>query len=203
MSESGAREPADGLKSAVFTIPNLLSAFRIVLVPIFLWSLLNGRPKEAVLIFFIAGLTDLLDGFTARVWHQRSKLGTILDPAGDKLLMATSYVVLTLPQVAGPNHIPLWLTIIVFARDLMIVAGSFFAFLSWHQGTFLPSSLGKITTSFQVGTVFLVLWLNTRQAAPGFMSWIYILTLLMTLASGTHYFVLGLKILRQHRRSVK
>lgn len=200
MSDGGAKERADELKSAVFTIPNILSMFRIVLVPIFLWSLLNDRPWEAVLIFFIAGLTDLLDGFTARVWHQRSKLGTILDPAGDKLLMATSFVVLTLPSVAGPNHIPLWLTIIVFARDLLIVAGAFIAFLSWHQGSFMPSFLGKITTACQVGTVFLVLWLNYRQAAPGFMSWIYILTLLVTLASGIHYFVYGLSVLRQHRR---
>jgi cardiolipin synthase (CMP-forming) len=200
MSDGGAKERADELKSAVFTIPNILSMFRIVLVPIFLWSLLNGRPWEAVLIFFIAGLTDLLDGFTARVWHQRSKLGTILDPAGDKLLMATSFVVLTLPRVAGPNHIPLWLTIIVFARDLLIVSGSFVAFLSWHQGTFTPSFLGKITTACQVGTVFLVLWLNYRQAAPGFMSWIYIFTLVVTLASGVHYFVYGLSVLRQHRK---
>lgn len=200
MSDGRDRERTEVLKSAVFTIPNLLSAFRILLVPIFLWSILNGRSWEAVLIFFLAGLTDLLDGFTARVWHQRSKLGTVLDPAGDKLLMATSYVVLSLPHVAGPNHIPLWLTIIVFARDLLIVAGAFIAFLSWHQGAFTPSFLGKITTACQVGTVFLVLWLNYRQAAPGFMSWIYVLTLLTTLASGVHYFVFGLSVLRQHRK---
>ncbi|MDP2914112.1 MAG: CDP-alcohol phosphatidyltransferase family protein [Candidatus Aminicenantes bacterium] len=200
MSDGRDRERTEALKSAVFTIPNLLSAFRILLVPIFLWSILNGRSWEAVLIFFLAGLTDLLDGFTARVWHQRSKLGTILDPAGDKLLMAASYVVLTLPQVAGPNHIPLWLTVIVFARDLLIVAGAFIAFLSWHQGAFPPSFLGKITTACQVGTVFLVLWLNYRQAVPGFMSWIYVITLLTTIASGVHYFVFGLSVLRQHRK---
>ena len=200
MSDDRDRERTEALKSAVFTIPNLLSAFRILLVPIFLWSVLNGRPWEAFLIFFLAGLTDLLDGFTARIWHQRSKLGTILDPAGDKLLMAASYVVLTLPHVAGLNHIPLWLTVIVFARDLLIVTGAFIAFLSWHQGAFPPSILGKITTACQVGTVYLVLWLNYRQAAPGFMSWIYVLTLLATLASGVHYFVFGLSVLRQHRK---
>jgi cardiolipin synthase len=200
MSDGRDRERTEALKSAVFTIPNLLSAFRILLVPIFLWSVLNGRSWEAVLIFFLAGLTDLLDGFTARVWHQRSKLGTVLDPAGDKLLMAASYVVLTLPHVAGPNHIPLWLTVIVFARDLLIVTGAFIAFLSWHQGAFPPSILGKITTACQVGTVFLVLWLNYRQAVPGFISWIYVITLLTTLASGVHYFVFGLSVLRQHRK---
>ena len=200
MSDGRQREQTEAIKSAVFTVPNLLSAFRILLVPIFLWSVLNGRAWEAVLIFFLAGLTDLLDGFAARVWHQRSKLGVVLDPAGDKLLMATSYVVLTLPHVAGPNHIPLWLTITVFARDLLIVGGAFLAYVSWHQGAFMPSFMGKITTACQAGTVFLVLWLNYRQAAPGFMAWIYVITLLATLASGVHYFVFGLSVLRQHRK---
>ena len=200
MMDGRDQEREADLKSAVFTVPNVLSVFRILLVPIFLWSILNGRDLEAVVIFFLAALTDTLDGFTARIWHQRSKLGIILDPAGDKLLMATSYVVLTLPQVAGPNHIPLWLTVIVFARDLMIVAGAFFAYISWRQGAFMPSILGKITTTCQVGTVFLVLWLNFRQTVPGFMFWIYILTLLVTLASGIHYFVFGLSVAHRHRK---
>jgi len=200
MNDGRDGERGDELKSAVFTVPNALSVFRILLAPIFLWTVLNGMAREALLIFVIAALTDLLDGFVARIWHQRSKLGVVLDPAGDKLLMATSYIVLALPRVAGPNHIPIWLTAVVFARDLLIVIGVFFAFLNWHEGAFPPSVLGKISTAFQVGTVFLVLWLNYRQAAPGFMSWIYILTLLVTVASGILYFVFGLAVMRRHRQ---
>jgi cardiolipin synthase len=156
----------EALKSDILTLPNLLSVFRILLVPVFLWSLLSRKAFEALLIFFLAGLTDVLDGFTARIWHQRSKLGTILDPAGDKLLMVTSYVVLSLSSVASPNFIPIWLTLVVFARDLLIVTGAFIAYLSWRQTTFAPSLLGKISTICQVGTVFLVLLLNFYHVSP-------------------------------------
>lgn len=200
MNDAINQEKSQTLRSDILTIPNLLSIFRILLVPIFLWSMLNGRSFEALLIFFLAGLTDLLDGFTARVWHQRSKLGTVLDPAGDKLLMATSYIILTLPSVAAPNFIPLWLTVIVFGRDLLIVTGAFIAFLSWRQKSFTPSFLGKITTACQVGTVFLVLLLNYLQVSPWYMIWVYGITLFWTVASGVHYFIYGLSVLRQNRK---
>jgi cardiolipin synthase len=194
-------EKTDALKSAVFTVPNLLSLFRILLVPVFLRAILGRRPSEALLIFVLASLTDLLDGFTARVWHQRSKLGTLLDPAGDKLLMTASFVVLTIPSLGTPNFIPLWLTALVFARDLLIVAGAFYAWRSWGQKTFTPSILGKVSTACQVGAVFLVLWLNHLRIAASYMPWVFGLTLLVTIASGAHYFAAGLSILREHRKT--
>jgi cardiolipin synthase (CMP-forming) len=193
-------EKPDALKSAVVTVPNLLSLFRILLVPFFLRAILTRRPSEALLIFVLASLTDLLDGFTARVWHQKSKLGTVLDPAGDKLLMTASFVVLTIPSLGTPNYIPLWLTAVVFARDLLIVTGALYAFLSWGQKTFTPSLLGKASTACQVGAVFLVLWLNHLRVTADYMPWVFGLTLLATVASGVHYFVSGLSILRGHRR---
>jgi cardiolipin synthase len=193
-------DKTDTLKSNILNIPNLLSSFRILLVPIFLWSVLNKKEFEALLIFLVAGITDLLDGFTARIWHQKTKLGTVLDPAGDKLLLATSYVVLTLPAVASPNFIPIWLTLVVFARDLLIVTGALIAFLSWRQKIFLPSILGKITTGCQVGTILLVLWFNYRGTPSGFMPWVYDLTLFWTIASGIHYFIFGLSELKQRRK---
>jgi cardiolipin synthase len=195
------KDKPEALKSDILTLPNLLSLFRILLVPVFLWSLLNKKAFEALLIFFLAGLTDVLDGFTARIWHQRSKLGTILDPAGDKLLMVASYVVLSLASVASPNFIPIWLTLVVFARDLLIVTGAFIAYLSWRQTTFTPSLLGKISTICQVGTVFLVLLLNFCQVSPWYMDAVYYLTLLATLASGVHYFIFGLQTLRERRKA--
>jgi cardiolipin synthase (CMP-forming) len=190
----------DSLTSAILTLPNLLSVFRILLVPVFLWALLNKKAFEALLIFFLAGLTDVLDGFTARIWHQRSKIGTILDPAGDKLLMVASYVVLSLRSIASPNFVPIWLTLVVFARDLLIVTGAFIAFLKWGQKTFMPSLLGKISTICQVGTIFLVLLLNFYKVTAWPIDAVYYLTLLATLASGVHYFIYGLQTLRQHRK---
>jgi cardiolipin synthase len=196
-----AEDKSEALKSDILTLPNLLSVFRILLVPVFLWSLLNKKAFAALVIFFLAGLTDVLDGFTARIWHQQSKLGTILDPAADKLLMVTSYVVLTLPSVASPNFIPIWLTLAVFARDLLIVTGAFIAYLSWGQTTFTPSLLGKISTICQVGTVFLVLLLNFYRVTAWPVDAVYYLTLLTTLASGVNYFIYGLQTLRARRKA--
>jgi cardiolipin synthase len=194
----GDRAP-EPLGSRVFTIPNLLSVFRILLVPIFVWSLLNKRSSEALIIFFIAGLSDLLDGMAARTWHQRSKLGTILDPAGDKLLIATACVALTVPSLGRPNAIPLWLTSVIILRDLLIAGGALFAYLTWRQKTFLPSPFGKISTGCQVGMLFLVLLFNDLRISPRPMPWIFALTLFWTLLSGVHYFISAIGILKRRR----
>jgi cardiolipin synthase len=152
----------DVMLSTVVTVPNLLSAFRILLVPIFLWLVLERKTTEPLFVFFIAAITDFFDGFVARRFHQKSRLGIILDPAGDKLLMAASYIVLAIPGVTGPNRIPLWLTAVVFARDLMIASGVVWAYLRWRQPSLPPTIVGKYTTAFQVGTIFLVLLRITR-----------------------------------------
>jgi cardiolipin synthase len=199
MAQNGV-EPTDGLRAAVWTVPNLLSLFRILLVPVFVWSIFNRKAFEALLIFFIAGLTDFLDGLAARAWSQRSRLGTVLDPAGDKLLMAASYIVLTMKGVASPNAIPVWLMVTVFSRDLVIVFGALFAFLRWKQKAFFPSLLGKICTGFQVGTIFWTLYFNYRGTAPGVLPVLFGLTLVATVASGVDYFFYGLRILRQNRK---
>jgi cardiolipin synthase len=193
---------ANPLKPDIVTVPNLISVFRILLVPVFLRAVFAHRAAEALIIFVAASLTDLLDGFIARVWHQRSKLGTVLDPAGDKLLMTASYIVLTIPALAVPNFIPLWLTLLVFARDLLIVTGALIAYRKWRQKTFMPSLLGKASTACQVATVFLVLWLNHLGITAGYMPWVYRFTLLVTVASGTHYFVYGLRVLREQKKQI-
>ncbi len=192
-------EGTEGLLPSVFTVPNVLSAFRILLVPIFVWSLLEGQTIEPVVIFFIAGISDLFDGFIARHFHQRSKLGTILDPAGDKLLVAASYILLSLPRVVGPNRIPLWLTIIVFGRDLMIAAGVFWAWLTFKIKPVLPMFIGKLTTAFQIGTIFLVLLANYFGKPAAWLLIFFGLTAGLTLTSWSIYFLRGLKILRDRR----
>ena len=83
-------------------------------MPFFVLAVLDGRTRDSLVIFFVAGISDLLDGFTARLLHVRSRLGMLLDPAGDKLLMTASYIILTMPGVARPNTIPLGLTALVF-----------------------------------------------------------------------------------------
>jgi cardiolipin synthase len=183
----------------VLTLPNIISAFRIVLVPFFVLAVLDQRTGRALMIFFVAGISDLLDGFTARLFHVRSRLGMLLDPAGDKLLMAASYIVLTIRSVARPNAIPLGLTVLVFLRDILIVIGAVIAFRLWRQTAFPPSLLGKLNTAFQVGTVFLVLLFNDLGRAPGWMMVVYAIAIFLTFASGADYFIYGLKVLKEHR----
>ena len=193
------RRPPDDLRSAVLTLPNFISAFRIILVPFFVVAVLDQATGRALVIFFVAGISDLLDGFTARLFHVRSRLGMLLDPAGDKLLLTASYIVLTLPAIARPNAIPLGLTILIFLRDILIVGGALIAFRLWRQTAFPPSLVGKFSTAFQVGTVFLVLLLNDLGRAPGWMIVFYAITIFLTVASGADYFIYGLKVLKENR----
>jgi cardiolipin synthase (CMP-forming) len=194
------RRPPEDLGSTILTLPNVISAFRIVLVPFFVSAVLGQRTRAALVLFTLAGMSDLLDGFTARLLHARSRLGMLLDPAGDKLLMTASYILLTLPAVARPNVLPLGLTALVFLRDIMIVGGALMAFRRWRQTTFPPSLLGKFSTAFQVGTIFLVLLLNDLGRAPGWMAIFYAVVIFLTVASGADYFIYGLKVLKEHRQ---
>lgn len=189
--------PTEGLISSIVTVPNILSAFRILLVPLFVASLLTHQTLEPLFIFFVAGISDLFDGFIARHLHQRSRLGAILDPAGDKLLMTASYIVLALPRIVEPNRIPLWLTAIVFGRDLMIVGGVLWAYLSFKHSPDFPTIVGKVCTAFQVGTVFLVLLTNHLGAKAGWLIVFFGITAALTLTSGAQYFRRGLLILRE------
>jgi cardiolipin synthase (CMP-forming) len=193
------RRPPDDLRSTILTLPNVISAFRIVLVPFFVLAVLDGRTRDSLVIFFVAGISDLLDGFTARLFNVRSRLGMLLDPAGDKLLMTASYIILTLPGVARPNTLPLGLTALVFLRDILIVGGALIAFRRWRQTTFPPSLLGKFSTAFQVCTIFLVLLLNDLGRAPGWLTVFYAVAVFLTIASGADYFIYGLKVLKEHR----
>lgn len=193
------REVPDDLRTTVLTLPNFISAFRILLVPVFVRAILNHKSGQALIVFSVAGISDLLDGFTARLFNVRSRLGMILDPAGDKLLMSASYIVLTFPSLAQPNAIPLGLTALVFLRDILIVGGAWIAFRRWRQSTFQPTLLGKFNTAFQVGTVFLVLLLNYLGRTPGWMTAFYAAAIFLTVASGADYFLYGLRVLKEHR----
>ena len=107
-----------------FTIPNLLSLLRMGLIPVFIIAVLNGRATQALLIFVVAGLTDALDGLIARFWSQQSALGAYLDPMADKLLLVSAYATLAVPGVHAGVPIPLWVTVLVITRDVLIVVVS-------------------------------------------------------------------------------
>lgn len=170
------------------TLPNLLSMLRMGLVPVFIIAVLDGEMRKALLIFAIAGVTDALDGFIARVWKQQSLLGAYLDPIADKLLLTSAYIALSIPSLnRGGLLIPVWITVLVIARDVLIVIMVLVLYLAAGVRSFPPTVLSKITTVFQVAAVVLVLLVGVF---PGLdvvtLGVLYVMTAL-TVASGLNY----------------
>lgn len=177
------------------TTPNILSILRILLVPVFLAMILSHKTFHALAVFLVAGFTDLLDGFAARLWHQKTKIGAVLDPAADKLLLTTGFIVMTIPTLSKPHVIPLWLTMVVVGRDVAIVTSSFILFRLTNQKSFQPSLLGKISTFCQVAVVFFVLLFNALEVGSVSLNPAYYVTLALTVLSGIHYASVGFRFL--------
>jgi cardiolipin synthase len=145
-------------------LPNALTVIRILLVPLFLYKALTGDLTFAAIVYVTAAITDGLDGFIARFWHLQTRLGTFLDPLADKLLIATSFVTLTILGLA-----PLWLTMAVLTKDIIVAFGSLIVYLMQGTLTVRPRPIGKVTTFFQFMYVLLVLVtvvLQTRGHIP-------------------------------------
>jgi len=169
------------------TLPNLLSVLRMAIVPLFVIAVLDGHLGQALLVFAVAGITDALDGFIARFWNQQSTLGTYLDPAADKLLLVTAYVVLAIPNLHPGYTIPAWVTALVITRDVVIVVVALILYLAAGVDRFPPSPISKVNTSVQVGAVILVLLSPlTVQLETAATIAIYLVAAL-TLASGIDY----------------
>jgi cardiolipin synthase len=171
------------------TLPNLLSLLRMGLVPFFIISVIEGQPRRALAIFVAAGVTDALDGAIARIYHQQSLLGSYLDPIADKLLLMSAYVMLSIPALNHGTPIPVWVTVLVIARDVLLVVVALVLYLAVGVKRFPPSVLSKGTTVLQVAAIVLVLlsglYASLEPVALGAM---YLVGAL-TLASGLDYIV--------------
>lgn len=176
-----------------FTIPNLLSLFRMGLIPLFVILMVNGDLRKSLLVFVVAGVTDALDGFIARFWHQQSPLGAYLDPIADKLLLTTAYVMLSIPSLNHGTVIPPWITILVIARDVLMVSVALVLYLAAGVKRFPPSVLSKVNTILQVAAVVLVLiagaFPDLRSIELAAETTLYLVAGL-TVASGLHYIYL-------------
>ncbi len=168
-------------------LPNLLTAIRIALVPVFATLLLSGRIGWALCVFLLAGITDVIDGYVARVYHLETRLGAILDPLADKVLLITAYLLL-----AALTRVPLWLTVAVVARDLVLLLGM--GFMYWFSGHlhFSPSLAGKATTALQLITVAATLLSNYVDPVTHLLGLLYALTMALTILSGIRYLYDGL-----------
>jgi cardiolipin synthase len=178
----------------ILTVPNLFTFLRIGLIPLFLSYMIQHDQRRALIVFFIAASTDLLDGIAARLLKQKSKIGALLDPAGDKLLMTAAIVALSIPSISHPNAIPLWLTVVIIGRDLYIVAGSVVMYKRTRHSTFTPTFIGKMSTVCQMSVLVLVLFSNVNNSPQPNLIWLYILTLGLTIISGIQYTIIGRRI---------
>jgi cardiolipin synthase (CMP-forming) len=144
----------------ILTLANQLTLLRMLLIPAFVLLVLYGYFGWALIVFIAAGATDAFDGLIARYTNQRTNLGAWLDPAADKLLLVTTFVVLTLPDIGLVNRIPIWLTVVLISRDVGIVLTVAIVNLAIGPKTFKPSALGKAATAFFIATCVVVMYFN-------------------------------------------
>lgn len=171
------------------TLANQLTILRIVLVPAFVLLVVYGRLGAALLVFVAAGITDALDGLTARLAGQRTSIGAWLDPMADKLLLVTTFVVLTLPGIPLTNHLPMWLTILVISRDVVIVTVVAVVNLAMGPRTFRPSMLGKAATAAFILTSVVVMYFNYLGTSSVLVDVGIWASLALTVASSADYFL--------------
>ena len=173
-------------------LPNAITIIRILLIPLFLYKIIQGEMIFATVVYLAAAISDGLDGFIARVWKLQTKLGSFLDPMADKLLVTTSFLTLSVLDI-----IPLWLALAVIGRDIIIVSGSLLVYLMKNELTIRPQLIGKATTFFQFSYILLVL-IQSAASMP-FLLKLYgpmlVLTGGLTIISGGVYILDGLKAL--------
>jgi cardiolipin synthase len=191
-----------------WNVPNALTLIRFALVPVLALALLQKEELGALVVIFLAGATDVLDGLAARAWNQRTRIGTLIDPLADKLLLSTAFILLTVRSLGFSYVLPLWLTAVVIGRDFLILAGGMLVYRIRGPREFPPSISGKISTVFQVATVFWVVLSNyvrvsnlgrspvlAAMTSSSFLDLLFIVTLLLTIVSGTQYIIKGIRML--------
>ena len=169
-----------------WTIPNMLSILRLLLLIPTVWTLILGLNLISFILFVISSLTDPVDGFIARRFNQESEWGKILDPIADKLTLNILVIILAIQ-----SRIPIFLAVIVVGRDLVILAGSL---VLMKSKTFIPPSnwAGKVT-----GVAFFALLcagiLNVRWLLEMFLEPVITDLIFITVVVYTYTFILQLK----------
>ena len=172
----------------MFTIPNILTFGRILLVPCFLYASLQGRYLAAFVIFVSAAVTDILDGMIARRLNLHSRIGALLDPLADKTLMICGFLFYTFADRVPVARIPGWLTFAVFIRDFMIVVVAYLLYTRIQVTKFPPSIPGKVSTVMQAVTLSAVIAVNAFMPAQVWLAeGLFRVSLVATLFSGWDY----------------
>lgn len=193
------------MSSRIITLPNVLTIFRMALIPVFVSLLFYQKFVLALATFVVAGITDGLDGLLARRFHQQSPLGRILDPIADKMMLMTSFIVLTMRGVYPtpiPNHLPIpfWVTITVLSRDVFILVGAAAINMVTGFRSFQPSLPGKVSTVVQIIAVAIVMFAaQTRVGTGYYLPTVYTSVFVFTFFSGIHYIFFVSKLLNEER----
>ncbi|MGE4357499.1 MAG: CDP-alcohol phosphatidyltransferase family protein [Candidatus Omnitrophota bacterium] len=175
-------------------LANRLSLFRIILIPLFVAVVLHYTPQKdylrnfAAFIFILSVVSDFLDGYIARKSQQITKMGALLDPVADKLLINTAFILLFIRKgLSADFEIPLLIPLVVFSRDLLLIVGSLLLYLTQGKLEIKPTLLGKFSTFFQTITIIsIILHLN-------FTKFLWYGTGFFTIASGIDYIWRGSK----------
>ena len=187
------------------TVANQITIARILLIPIFVLlsiyygkSVESGAPLEwqrlvAIGVFILAACTDGIDGYVARRWNQRSRLGSILDPIADKGLLLTSIITLSLTH--WTHSFPIWFPVLVITRDAVILLGCGLLYFSHQSLEVRPSLTGKAATAFQM---IALAWIMLQL--PHYLASVYVAGI-FTFISGAEYLIRGVSQLRHHEKT--
>ena len=206
----GARLSALDSRLAVpvsrLTLANKITICRILLIPVFVMfavyyirDLKEWQRFVAISVFLLAAVSDGVDGYIARRYSQKSKLGTLLDPLADKLLLVSALVLLSIDNGEAFDRLPLWFPVLIISRDLLLLGGSIL--LQFMHGNFVarPRVAGKVATVCQMITLG---WILLKIGPPSFHYPLYAAGF-FTLASVVWYVYDGVRAFSGHPRPTK
>lgn len=191
----------------IITIPNIISFIRMLMIPVFLYLLLKGYNLGASILFAVAALTDCIDGYIARATHSVSRLGQILDPAVDRLLMISGAIGLILV-----GRLPLWIFLLVLFRDAVLLVGGAWLLRTWQVRVPVIYAGKVVTTLLFSGFAFLLInwpivaglgwtslsWLPGFNALPCSVGiWLVYLGLVMGVFTTSYYVIKSVMGLRE------
>lgn len=168
-------------------IPNILTTVRFFLIPIFVYfyySSMSNNLLYAFIVFFIAGLTDVLDGYIARKFNMVTEIGKLIDPLADKFMLISVLICLSSTEL-----IPLWILIIIIVKELVMVIGAIYLYLSKIQIVIQSDRYGKNATFvFYIGICLVLLEVNVAISR-----FVVYLAVILALVAFINYSIIAIK----------
>ncbi|MDI6801077.1 MAG: CDP-alcohol phosphatidyltransferase family protein [Thermodesulfovibrionales bacterium] len=172
----------------VLNIPNIITSVRIIIIPVFVTSMIYRRYDYALFLFAAAAVSDAFDGLLARITRQKTRLGAFLDPLADKSLLVTSFILFSIY-----DWIPMWLTVTVISRDIIVTLGWLLIYLTHHSTKVEPSLIGKAAIASQLILIAYTLLSINFANIPMPDDRMFWAVAILTIVSGLQYIYRGLK----------